>query len=283
MLSMLRNSRRPVESKGRWIEVRDSRLVMLEMPNRISFEKPPVVETLLEIEFAAVPGWGVQYLGLFWADIRDRFPRFEQQPAVLTPSPIVQFNIMSMPIRGWFIDPTDTRVVQVQHDRFSYNWRERPSHDRYPNYEILQPEFQREWETFQRFLSRAGLPIPRITVARVVYVNHIPHGQGWKPHATWEKLFAFGTRSEYQSACKTSNLLRSAWRPHSRVGMRCALTLTPGFELSTTSTSCSLQLLCPSVFVMILAMLSRGLIRRRVNLCSPLSTLPRKISSRVFG
>ena len=153
---------------------------MLEMPNRISFEKPPVVETLLEVEFAAVPGWGVQYLGLFWADIRDRFPRFEQQPAVLAPSPIVQFNIMSMPIRGWFIDPTDTRVVQVQHDRFSYNWRERPSHDRYPKYEILQPEFQREWETFQRFLSRAGLPIPRITVARVVYVNHIPHGQGWE-------------------------------------------------------------------------------------------------------
>ena len=97
------------------------------MPDRVSFEKPPVVETVLGVNSTRSKGWGAQHLGLFWATVRDRLPKFEQHPPILSDFsafPIqVQLGVLP-PVRGWYLNDAETRIVQVQHDRFNYNWRE---------------------------------------------------------------------------------------------------------------------------------------------------------------
>lgn len=152
------------------------------MPDRIAFEKPPVVETVLGVEFPTIQGWGVQHFGLYLASIRDRFPKFEPQPA-LSPTnatPGIQLQLGPPSMRGWYIDSTETRVIQIQNDRFNYNWRERPGNERYPMYESLRPEFQREWDHFRKFLLVAGLADITPVQGSVTYINHIPRGGGWE-------------------------------------------------------------------------------------------------------
>ena len=152
-----------------------------KMLGRITFEKPPVVETVLGVEFPPIQGWGVQHFGLLWSRIRERFPKFEQQAPIIPVSsvPAIQFQLGSPPVRGWYIDRSETRVMQVQFDRFNYNWRERPGNERYPLYATLRPEFEAEWMHFLRFLQENDLAVPTPTQASVTYINHIPRGSGW--------------------------------------------------------------------------------------------------------
>lgn len=147
---------------------------------RIAFVKPPVIEAVLGVEFPAIP-WSIEHFGLFWSTVRDRFPKFEPQAPIIPVSavPGVQFQLGPLPVRGWYIDQSESRVIQVQLDRFNYNWRERPGQGRYPLYATLRPEFESEWSHFLKFLRESGFQPPAPTQASVTYVNHIPRGSGW--------------------------------------------------------------------------------------------------------
>lgn len=147
--------------------------------DRIRFDNPPVTETILGVEFESLKGWGVQYLGLLWARIRDRYPKFEEHPGLISQLGLQQFvSFAPPPMRGWYIDETGTRVIQVQHDRLNYNWRKQDESE-YPLYEQIQPEFRDGWTSFLEFLREQSIPVPKITQAAVTYINHITRGEGW--------------------------------------------------------------------------------------------------------
>ena len=150
------------------------------------FAQPPVVETVLGVQFAPLDRFGVPHLGLFWASIRGEYPRQEVQPALdqemdAPPRPrATRLTVTNQPeVRCWFLDSDGGQLIQVQRDRFIRNWRRVPGNDAYPSYDVLKPRFERDWAQFHDFLAREELGRPDVNLCEATYVNHLAEGEGW--------------------------------------------------------------------------------------------------------
>jgi uncharacterized protein (TIGR04255 family) len=148
------------------------------------FDNPPVIETVLSVQFHALKRLAVPHFGLFWQQIRGAYPNFQVQPPLsatiedfsgqaLPQLTISLEGLSSPPVRCWFISQDGMRVLQIQNDRFIYNWRKSSRTDEYPRYETVRRQFEAEWKTFSKFLESEGLGIPEINQGEVTYINHI--------------------------------------------------------------------------------------------------------------
>lgn len=155
------------------------------------FRYPPVIETLLSVQFARLEKFSIPYFGLFWSEIRDAYPEQEVQPPVgqeveqfgQPPGPLtLNLALVQEPLaRCWFISREGDQLIQVQRDRFIRNWRkppEAPESREYPEYRVLRPRFEADWLKFVQFLEREGIGRPEVNQCEVTYVNHIPVGDG---------------------------------------------------------------------------------------------------------
>lgn len=165
------------------------------------YEDPPVFETVLGVQFLPLASFSTQHYGLYWSQVRDQYPKFvtrealppaieEFDPEVLRELPIGVKAFSSPHIRCWFIHQTDTRLFQIQNDRFIYNWRKGQSDEDYPHYENIEPKFKEEWVRFCGFLKTEGLGVPEVNQCEVTYLNHLERGKGWKSYGEINKVLA---------------------------------------------------------------------------------------------
>lgn len=166
------------------------------------FDRPPVTEVALSIQFEPLNKLSVPLLGLYWQTVRDRFPNVEQQPPLIPtvertgavqeftfPLQLQLGQTAQIP-RLWFVSANQREMIQVQSDRFIRNWRKRASEDPYPRYrKNIFPAFQDELKEFRSFLSTEKLDHPRVNQCEINYVNQILVGEGWERHADLEKVF----------------------------------------------------------------------------------------------
>lgn len=156
------------------------------------FSSPPVIETVIGVEFSPLKNWGAQHLGLFWSKIREEFPQFETQPplassaegngegAEIATSVIFKLLRKSPNLRGWYVNESETTLIQVQNDRFILNWRKVTGDHEYPRYEnTIRPMFWEYWDRFRAFLKAEGLGPPKVRLCEVSYVNHFLEGREW--------------------------------------------------------------------------------------------------------
>jgi uncharacterized protein (TIGR04255 family) len=150
------------------------------LPNDpITFADPPVNEVILGVQYSSRVADDAVALAAFWPLIREDFPGLAKQPALppaietFTSEPAfqqpIQFIQGQPDTRYWFSSRDDTRLIQVQPDRFIVNWRERS--DQYPRYRTLRREF---CEHYERFLE--SLPTgadASVDLCEVTYINHI--------------------------------------------------------------------------------------------------------------
>ncbi len=157
------------------------------------FERPPVIETVFDIQFHPLQGWEIPFFGLFWATIRDRYPKFKVVPPLGTqiedaskPLPplgvLVNLSAGLLPTRCWFFNEPETQLIQVQSDRFILNWKRGLIDARYPHYENIQPLLEREWQHFCEFVGTNTLGKIEIRQCEITYINHIDVGIGWKDY-----------------------------------------------------------------------------------------------------
>jgi len=165
------------------------------------FDDPPVIETLLGVQFAPLASLSTQHFGLYWAKIRTSYPSCETKSPL---SPAIEefgvqprtgaklgIEVISEPnVRCWFIDESSTRLIQVQRDRFIQNWRRTKADDVYPRYKSLKPDFLIEWQRFCEFLEQERLGIPDVNQCEVTYVNHIELGKGWHSYGEVHKVIS---------------------------------------------------------------------------------------------
>jgi len=173
-----------------------------------SYRKPPVIETVLAIEFTPLDDWLISHFGLFLADNQETFSRFEAKTEL--PPSIESFTdqqhssepkiqLVDAPeVRGWYLSADDREVVQIQKDRFIFNWRKGESESGYPRYDhYLKPQFVTHYEKFTEFLAKQQITTPVVQQCEVTYVNHIPRGEAWKTPEDWRRVFTvFGKTSE---------------------------------------------------------------------------------------
>lgn len=130
----------------------------------------------------------------FASAVRSELPNRERQPKLPpmrelfdVPQPQPQFEISFEPHhdlpRTWFISKDGSRLVQLQGDRISFNWRRQTEATRYPRYQNLRKDFRRYFDTLRRCIEEAGREMPDINACEVTYVNPIevpakPRGGG---------------------------------------------------------------------------------------------------------
>jgi len=156
------------------------------------YDNPPAQETWMAFRFSSLD-WRIPHFGAFWNEVKDDYPDFEVHP------PLGDFALqltnkdldatISLPIRCWFINNEQNRLLQVQHNRFFQNWRRPNPAAPYLHYEKLRPSFEYEWSRFCDFARRHRIGTPAVLLCEVCYINHLERGIGWKDYADLAVIF----------------------------------------------------------------------------------------------
>jgi len=146
-----------------------------------AYEQPPVTETVVGIEFAALPiGFmGLASLhGLWNAD----FPNPVEQEALPPTRPVQQgapdfafrLGVGPPPARLWMISSDQHFLIQVQSDRLTLNWRRLDAEaNSYPGFEILKARFESLFADFRSHISGSLNIEVEPMVVEWTYVNEI--------------------------------------------------------------------------------------------------------------
>lgn len=156
------------------------------MVKEVDFNSPPVTEVVFGFILEKPTRLLTSHFGAFWSEIRDKFPGTQDQLPLVNIGETVD---ASQPLsRVWFVSAEGSRLVQLQHDRFFYNWRRLDGDSSpYPEYENLFQEFIGMAERLQAFLRNEGLSEElRASQFELSYINTL-----MRP-AEWEQSRAIG-------------------------------------------------------------------------------------------
>lgn len=143
------------------------------------------------IQFEAVERLRNPHLGLLWDRYRKEFPKLEERhsrPPVsesFEAAPAgqrqVRLQMLDRPDVSlvWFVSEEGNELIQVQRDRFVFNWRRQPGDMEYPRYGYVRKRFLETFDVFQRFLVDQGLGHVAPNQSEVSYVNQILSNGTW--------------------------------------------------------------------------------------------------------
>lgn len=161
---------------------------MTTLQRKLDFARPPVEEVVLSVLFNPLDRLLAPHLGEIWQEFkRYGFVHIVEQPpvapAVEMPVPVqdAQLRFSNVPdlARIWFIHETETEIIQVQRDRFMFNWRKTESDPVYPGFAAI-------WEKFEGFYTRFTQTVNNMQIGEVAplqyeltYINQLRHGDSW--------------------------------------------------------------------------------------------------------
>lgn len=173
------------------------------------YERPPLVEVVLGVQFAELQGYRTVHTGLLWADkFREAYPRFVEQPPLnptfevfgpRTTAPQFELKPMPGPLvpRLWFMNNQETELVQIQANRFVRNWRKVGEGEKYPRYERLRERFFSELEEIDAFFRNQDIGAIHPNQCEITYVNRLElegHDLRTRPGAALELFSRQGLR-----------------------------------------------------------------------------------------
>lgn len=148
----------------------------------VSFQRPPVQEVVLSMQFES-DTFGLEAFGRFALATRDQLPERQQHPVV--PPMAETFDPAAAPLpvqirlepatglpRTWFLSADGKELVQLQHDRFTLNWRLIEEGATYPRYKRLRRRFN---ELLKMLIADDRDPARQylVNLCEVTYVNTI--------------------------------------------------------------------------------------------------------------
>ena len=142
-----------------------------------SYTNPPLFEVSIGLQFQRLDRMKIPHFGGFWEKIKQEFPIVEHAAPIIQNQPVAD-DFFPLP-RVWFIDSSDTRLVQLQPDRINFNWRFRPTSDPYPRFHMLAPKFFDLLDMFEKLIAKENIGIIQPTVAEITYINIFEHGREW--------------------------------------------------------------------------------------------------------
>jgi uncharacterized protein (TIGR04255 family) len=148
--------------------------------SRPSFRNPPIHEVVCGLQFRPLALFQAPHYGLFWQTIRKDFPNCRTvapiggNPSLIAPQEIeVSFHVGSVMPRVWFISADNSCLVQLQQDRFLFNWRAGDGRNRYPRYPYVIRRLQKLFGKFQDFLRDNELGEVSLLGTELSYINHV--------------------------------------------------------------------------------------------------------------
>ena len=157
----------------------------------VDFDKPPVSEVVCGIGFAEPRGFSTPHMGLFWRTVLEEFPVAEVKDVITPPGETHAIRVSNVPPPPRFFLRSEDRseLIQVQENRFLYNWLKTDDDKPYPRYKKVITRFHEFRKRFERFLADYGFGEIAHRELRLEYVNHIPEGEGWEHPADINRIF----------------------------------------------------------------------------------------------
>ena len=157
---------------------------------KLDFARSPVDEVVLSVHFKPLNGLLAPHLGEIWEEFKkDGFERIAEQPLVPPiveqfPDPIgeAKLHIGNAPnlARIWFIHKDDSRLIQVQRDRFTFNWRKTEASPTYPGFSDIFTDFEGFYNRFRQVLERQKIGEITPLQYELTYIDQLFCGDGWE-------------------------------------------------------------------------------------------------------
>ena len=163
---------------------------MDSLEKKVDFARPPVNEVVLSVLFKPFNRLLAPHLGEIWQEFkRDGFVHImEQQPVPPTIEKFSnsieepQLRIGNIPhlARIWFIHEDDSQIIQVQRDRFTFNWRKTESAPEYPGFAAIFEGFKEFYNRFTQVLEKQRIGEITPLQYELTYIDQLFHGDGWE-------------------------------------------------------------------------------------------------------
>ena len=187
------------------------------------FDKAPVVERVLGVQFVPIVKFTNGHLGAFWQTLDvTEWPHVSDAPPV--PQQFENFpfgqgvphlamfavNVGFPGARLMIRNRAGDRIIQIQNGVFNYNWIGQGEGKSYPRYEKLQSEFFEVLERFRGFIGGIGDWNPNQWEA--TYLNHIPKGTVWHSPEDWGAAFESYVSLPYRLPGSKLETFGGQWR-----------------------------------------------------------------------
>ena len=159
------------------------------------YGNPPVVETVVGVQFEPLSGFTNAHLGAFWQALGiSEWPMVQDVPPLprqeerFTPEAqwgkALRLQLTQNPASRLQIRNRDgNRLLQLQDGRMHLNWLGEGG-DRYPRYALVRAEFDNLLTQLARFVDASQLGVLTPDQWEVTYVNRIRQGL-WTTPADW--------------------------------------------------------------------------------------------------
>jgi uncharacterized protein (TIGR04255 family) len=145
---------------------------------QITYERPPLAEVTFGIRFERLVGLRTAHFGAFWSRLRPDFQETHDKTIVGIPDVASMGEWFPLP-RVWFVHRNQEHLLQLQSDRFFFNWRRVNDGTPYPRFTTLEPLFQEYLKKFGAFVVGESIGPLNVNGFDLVYTNHIFKGEGW--------------------------------------------------------------------------------------------------------
>jgi uncharacterized protein (TIGR04255 family) len=160
------------------------------------YANPPVVETILGVQFDRLPAFRNAHLGAFWKSLaaedwptasdapplQPQFERFDEAARWGTPPQIQLTQVQAG--RMQLTSQSGDRMIQLQNGRLHYNWMGQEA-DTYARYVNVRAGFEDALNRFLSFTKAEGVGEFRPNQWEITYLNHILKGTIWSTPADW--------------------------------------------------------------------------------------------------
>lgn len=162
-----------------------------------TYSNPPCIERVLGVQFDPIPQLTAGLIGQFWSTLdqeewpvsRDADylqPQVEEFGESIPNLNALRFHFSQrVNIRVQIQSQQNDRLIQIQNDRFHFNWKRTRNGDEYPRYDSLRMKFIEQWNSFLQFLNDHKIEPPILNQWEVTYLNHIPQGTVWDSPQDW--------------------------------------------------------------------------------------------------
>ncbi len=188
----------------------------------MKFRNPPVVETVLSVQFKPINKIGAGLLGKFWSSLDDDWkvpldaPALELEHEQFGPenawqSSGLRFKVgPQVDLRLQIFNSAGDRMIQVQNGRFLFNWI--GVGRSYPSYDVVRPQFDKYWDQFREFLVTYSDQSFDVDQWEVVYVNHIPICDPWATTSELPNLFTFLSPIDHKESDVNLEAVNGEWQ-----------------------------------------------------------------------
>jgi uncharacterized protein (TIGR04255 family) len=143
------------------------------------------------------------HIGAYWERVRDTFPKAEDAPPLqsVVEQPgggamsVFEFSNLPPLRRVWLFSADGRNLIQLQQDRFIFNWKRGSASDPYPSYAVVIEQFETQLGEFCAFCREIGVGELSVRQFELAYVNHISTSNGLGVAATSDTLLVDHMRS----------------------------------------------------------------------------------------